>query len=223
MNNASWKETLTGQMAELQIGKVLELVNECLEEGENPLEIIEVCKEGVRRVGELYEKGDYFLAGLIMAGEILRQVLDRVLPLLPVTGSGSSSGLVLMGTVQGDIHDIGKNLAQALFRCQGFNVLDLGVDVPPSEIVRQVRANQPDIVGLSAFLTTGYGAMRETVRLIRETIPAGGQPSVIIVGGGLMNEQVCHYTGADLWTRDAVEGVRKCQDAIRRNLGAGGG
>src|SRR5512136_174870 len=132
MNDMLWKETLIEQMANLQIRQVLQLVNERLEAGEDPLEIVEVSQEGVRRVGESYERGEYFLAGLIMAREILRQVLDRVLPLLPATGRGSSSGLVVLGTVQGDIHDIGKNLAQALFRCHGFEVLDLGIDVPPS-------------------------------------------------------------------------------------------
>jgi methanogenic corrinoid protein MtbC1 len=220
MNNVLWKETLIEQMANLQIKKVLQLVNERLEADEDPLEIVEVCQEGVRRVGESYERGEYFLAGLIMAGEILRQVLDRVLPLLPATGYGSSSGLVVLGTVRGDIHDIGKNLAQALFRCHGFEVLDLGIDVPPSEFIRQVRETRPDVVGISAFLTTGYDAMRDTVQQIRETVPADEQPAVIIVGGGLMSEQVRVYTGADLWTRDAPEGVRLCEEAVRRKRGA---
>jgi methanogenic corrinoid protein MtbC1 len=222
MNNVLWKETLIEQMANLQIKQVLQLVNERLEAGEDPLEIVEVCQEGVRRVGESYERGEYFLAGLIMAGEILRQVLDRVLPLLPATGRGSSIGLVVMGTVRGDIHDIGKNIAQALFRCHGFEVLDLGIDVPPSEFVRQVRETRPDIVGISAFLTTGYDAMRDTIRQIRETIPVEEQPAVIIVGGGLMSEQVRIYTGADLWTRDAPQGVRLCADAVRRKRDAVG-
>jgi methanogenic corrinoid protein MtbC1 len=220
MNNALWKETLIKQMSDLQIRNVLLLVNERLEAGEDPLEIVEVCQDGVRRVGEYYERGEYFLAGLIMAGEILRQVLDRVLPLLPAKSSDSSSGLVVLGTVQGDIHDIGKNLAQALFRCHGFEVLDLGIDVPSSEFVRQVRETRPDIVGISAFLTTGYNAMRETVRQIRETIPADEQPAVIIVGGGLMTEEVRIYIGADLWTRDAPEGVRLCEEAVRQKRGA---
>ncbi len=222
MNNVLWKETIIEQMADLQIRKVLEIVNGRLEAGEDPLEIVEVCQEGVRRVGESYERGEYFLAGLIMAGEILRQVLDRVLPLLPATGRGSSSGLVVLGTVRGDIHDIGKNIVQALFRCHGFEVLDLGIDVPPAEFVRQVRETRPDIVGISAFLTTGYDAIRDTVRQIRETIPVEEQPAVIIVGGGLMSEQVRIYTGADLWTRDAPQGVRLCEEAILQKRGAQG-
>lgn len=222
MNNVVWKENLMEQMANLQIRQVIQLVNERLEAGEDPLEIVEVCQEGVRRVGESYERGEYFLAGLIMAGEILRQVLDRVLPLLPAKGRGLSSGLVVLGTVQGDIHDIGKNLAQALFRCHGFEVHDLGIDVHPSEFVRQVRETRPDIVGISALLTTGYDAMRDTVRQIRETVPAEEQPAVIIVGGGLMSEQVRVYTGADLWTCNAPEGVRLCEEAIRRKRGAAG-
>lgn len=130
---------------------------------------------------------------------------------------------MVLGTVQGDIHDIGKNLVQALFRCEGFEVLDLGVDVPPAEFVRQVRATRPEVVGLSAFLTTGYDAMRETVRQIRETIPVDEQPAVIILGGGLMSEPVCRCSGADLWTRDGLEGVRMCQAAVRRKRDAVGG
>lgn len=222
MNDSLWKETLIELMAGLRIREVLQLVREHLEAGEDPLEIIEVCQEGVRRVGELYERREYFLAGLMMAGEILRQVLDLILPRLSVTDGGSTSGLVLLGTVQGDIHDLGKNLVQALFRCHGFQVLDLGVDVPPTEFVRQVQATRPDILGLSAMLTTCYEPMRETVRQIRETLPADEQPAVIIVGGGLMNEQVGHYIGADLWTPDAMEGVRMCQEAIERARGRAG-
>jgi methanogenic corrinoid protein MtbC1 len=223
MTSLSWKDVLVEQIANLQGDEVLRLVNERLQAGDAPLDVVKVCQEGVRRVGELYERREYYLAGLILAGDILRQVLELVLPQLAVTGGGASNGLVVLGTAQGDIHDIGKNLVQALFRCEGFEVLDLGVDVAPAEFVRQVRATRPEIVGLSAFLTTGYDAMRETVRQIRETIPVDEQPAVIIIGGGLMSEPVCHYIGADLWTRDGLEGVRMCQDAVRRKRGAGGG
>ena len=222
MTSLPWREILIDQIANLQIREALQLVNERLEAGEDPLHIVEVCQEGVRRVGELYERREYFLAGLMMAGEILRQVMELVLPLLPARGSETSNGLVVLGTVQGDIHDIGKNLVQALFRCHGFEVLDLGVDVAPTEFVRQVRTTRPDIVGLSAILTTGYEAMRETVRQIRQTIPADEQPVAIIIGGGLVGAEVGRYTGADLWTRDSMEGVRMCLEAIRRRRGSGG-
>jgi len=116
--------------------------------------------------------------------------------------------------VQGDIHDIGKNIVHVLLRCYGFTVYDLGVDVPPTEFAAWMPKVQPDIVGLSGLLTTSYDAMRETVALLHPEAKQG-QPSVpVIIGGGLINEQVCRYVGADYWTTDAMSGVHLCQRLV---------
>ncbi len=218
---AAWKEALTLHMADLQIGAALSLVRQCLDNGEDPLVVVEVCEDGLKRVGELYEQGEYYLAGLIMAGEIFRQAMEQILPYLG-PGSAEPQGRVLLGTVQGDIHDMGKNLLGALLRCHGFWVQDLGVDVPAAEFLRRVQAVRPDIVGLSGLLTTSYDPMRDVVRLLRTELPPEAQPKAIIIGGATITESACRYTGADAWATDAMQGVHLCQVALKRLAPAGG-
>jgi methanogenic corrinoid protein MtbC1 len=215
MLDAACKEKLVGRMADLQIGEVLNQVQECLEAGEDPLVIVEVCEEGLKQVGDLYERGEYFLAGLIMAGEIFRQAMDLIVPNLK-SDDCDAGGCVLLGTVQGDIHDMGKNLLGALLRCYGFRVQDLGVDVPAEEFLQHVQATRPDIVGLSGLLTTSYASMREVVQLLRTALPPDRQPKAIIVGGATVNEEACRYAGADFWASDALHGVRLCQEILKQ-------
>ena len=124
---------------------------------------------------------------------------------------------MLLGTVQGDIHDIGKNILSIMLSCYGFTVRDLGVDVPPVDFVAAAGEIRPDIIGLSGLLTVSYDSMRETVRLVR----AADEPSLVatpvIIGGGLLNPQVCSYVGADFWTTDAMAGIRHCQALMARH------
>jgi len=213
MQDVAWQERLVTQLTELQFRDVLQQVRESLEAGADPLVVVEMCQEGVRRVGELYERGEYFLAALIMAGEIFRQAMDLIVPHLAVTTPGGDCR-VLLGTVQGDIHDMGKNLVGALLRCHGFSVQDLGVDVPPAEFLKQVEATQPDVVGLSGLLTTSFGPMRDVVNLIR-VLPPERQPKGIIIGGASVSEQVRELVGADFWATDAMHGVRLCQQIMK--------
>lgn len=198
-------------VVELKEQAVLALVQERLQRGDDPLSIVEECEEGMRRVGERYERREYFLAGLIMAGEIFREVMELVQPVIRAQISGKESGRVLLGTVQGDIHDIGKNIQAMLLSCYGFTVYDLGVNVPPAQFLAEAQRVKPDIVGLSGLLTSSYDAMRETVALFRDApVPElAGIP--IIIGGTSVNEQVCRYVGADYWVVNAMEGVRLCQ------------
>jgi methanogenic corrinoid protein MtbC1 len=169
--------------------------------------IIQDCKEGMRQVGAHYERNEYFLAGLIMAGEIFREVMELLHPVVAPKASGHGAGRVLLGTVEGDIHDLGKNIVNMLLGCRSFAVYDLGVNVPPAVFADQVDELQPDIVGLSGLLTSSYDAMRETVLLLRSR----GLQAPIIIGGGQISEEVCHYVGADYWATDAVAGVEICQ------------
>ncbi len=214
MQETAWKERLVTQITELQIRDVLQQVRESLEAGADPLVVVELCQEGVQHVGELYERGVYFLAALIMAGEIFRQAMDLIVPHLAVTAPGGDCR-VLLGTVKGDIHDIGKNLLGALLRCHGFSVQDLGVDVTPAEFLKQVEATQPDVVGLSGLLTTSHSPMREVVNLIRTSLPPERQPKGIIIGGAAVNDQVRELVGADFWATDAMHGVRLCQQIMK--------
>jgi methanogenic corrinoid protein MtbC1 len=176
--------------------------------GEDPLRIMEQCQEGVRQVGLLYEERRYFVSGLIMAGEILRQVLESIEPALERGPAHGSPTTVLLGTVHGDIHDIGKNIVHMLLRGNGFTVADLGVDVPPETFVSEVRRVKPAVVGLSGLLTIAFDAMRDTVSLIRSELP---HPPPILIGGGMVDEKVCRYVGADYWAPDATSGLRLCE------------
>jgi methanogenic corrinoid protein MtbC1 len=155
----------------------------------------------------------YFLSALIVSGEVLREVMELVQPVVQNRLSGHSSGCVLLGTGQGDIHDLGKNIVQVLLRCYGFTVYDLGVDVPPAEFAAQAHAIQPSFIGLSGLLTASYSAMRETVSLLQSAAEPGARPVPIIIGGQV-DEQVSRYVGADYWVTDAMEGVRLCQRLV---------
>ena len=210
MNNTDTGAILIAAITDLQEETALALVRQRLDAGDDPLLIIEDCKEGMRQVGVRYERKEYFLAGLIMAGEIFRQVMEQLQPVVERQVSGHSSGRILLGTVAGDIHDLGKNIVNMLLSCHNFVVHDLGVDVAPTAFAEQAAQVQPHIVGLSGLLTTSYDAMRGTVALLRDR----GYQGPIIVGGGQLNEKVCQYVGADHWSTDAVTGVELCQRLI---------
>jgi methanogenic corrinoid protein MtbC1 len=209
------QSTLIDRVAELDERAVLALVQDRLDQGDNPLSIVEECQEGMRRVGRQYEQGKYYLAGLIMAGEIFREVMELAQPAIESQISGEESGRVLLGTVQGDIHDIGKNIQSMLLSCHGFTVYDLGVNVPPAEFLDQANKVRPDIVGLSGLLTSSYDAMKDTITLIRDTSGGDLADVPVIIGGTSVNEQVCQYVQADYWIINAMEGVRLCQRLLK--------
>jgi len=210
------RELLAMHLANLEEESTLALVRDLLAAGHTPLEIIQVCEQGTRAVGERYEQGEYYLSALIMAGEIFHQVVELIQPHLNDAHVADASGKILLGTVQGDIHDIGKNMFGMFVRSTGFAVEDLGVDVAPSRFVERARASQPDVIGLSGLLTTSFDSMRETVRLLRAELASSVRPIQIVVGGGMMNAQVCRYVGADYWSSDAMEGIRICQRIVRQ-------
>jgi len=197
---------LAADVADLKEADVLRTVRERIARGDDPVAVIEECQAGMRLVGERYSQRRYYLSGLIMAGDILRQVMEMVQPSLEERFSGDASARVLLGTVQGDIHDLGKNLFAMLARCHGLTVYDLGVDVAPARFLDEFDRLAPDIVGLSGLLTASYDPMRETIALLRARSPAA--PVII---GGQIDEQVSRYVGADYYVTDAMEGVRLCQ------------
>jgi methanogenic corrinoid protein MtbC1 len=201
---------LIAAIADLEEETTLALVRQRLDASDDPLLIMEDCKEGMRQVGVRYEQNEYFLAGLIMAGEIFRQVMELLQPVVRRQVSGQASGRILLGTVEGDIHDLGKNIVNMLLTCHRFVVHDLGVDVPPTTFAEQAAQMQPHLVGLSGLLTNAYDAMHKTIALLREQ----GYQGPIIIGGGQLGEEVCQYVGADHWSTDAVTGVELCQRLI---------
>ncbi len=213
----SHKQILIAHVADLHEDAVLALVAERLAAGHDPLSIIEDCQEGLRQVGERYEQQQYYLSGLIMAGEIFREVMEMVQPKIEEQFTGNETGTILLGTVKGDIHDIGKNNLSMLLTCYGFSVIDLGVDVLPSDFLLQAFQARPAIIGLSGLLTSSYDAMKETVDLVRGSGDTAVASIPIIIGGNQLNEQVCQYVGADYWVNDAMTGVRICQQLLTKN------
>ena len=218
MDEQENRSTLIQRLTLLDEISVLAMVQERLAHGHDPLLIIEDCQQGMQQVGERYEQQEYFLSGLMMAGEIFREVMEIVQPVLAEQLCGNESGHILLGTVQGDIHDIGKNIFSTMLRCHGFTVTDLGVDVPPAEFVEHACRLRPDVVGLSGLLTLSYEVMRETVALMRRAPDATCSRLPVMVGGGLLNGQLCNLIGADYWAVDAMVGVNLCKQFMASAL-----
>jgi len=173
----------------------------------DPFMILEHCTQAMEVVGSRFERGEYFLPELVMAGELLRQISDLVKPLMQGTGSHrEKKGRVLIGTVAGDIHDIGKNIVSFLLDVNGFEVRDIGIDILPGQFVEEINVFQPQVVGLSGLLTLAYDSMRNTVKAIEK---AGLRDSVkIMIGGAQMSERIKEYSGADAYAKDAMDGVK---------------
>lgn len=183
----------------------LRLVDEMLSSGARPLDILEECRRGMFEVGARFERGDMYLSEMIMAAEISKQVTERVRPHLG-SSTGANRGKVLIGTVEGDVHDIGKNILVALLEAGGFRVVDLGVDVPPERFVEAIREGRPDVVGMSSLLSTSLEAMKRTVDAIVE---AGLRDRVkIVIGGGRLDRYAAEYVKADAYTDNAAQGVK---------------
>jgi methanogenic corrinoid protein MtbC1 len=215
MNSADPSALLIATITDLEEKSTLALVRQRLDSGDDPLLVIQDCQVGLRQVGLRYERNEYYLAGLIMGGEIFRQVMEMVQPTIQRQVPGRPSGCILLGTVQGDIHDLGKNIFNMLLSCHNFVVHDLGVDVPAATFVEQASQVRPDIVGLSGLLTSSYDAMRETAARLR----AEGYRGPIVIGGGQLSGEVFQYVGADYWTTDAVAGVELCKQLIAGSKG----
>lgn len=213
-NRDDYRRMTIQQVADLDEEAVLATVRQRLEAGHDPLAIVEDSQEGLRQVGVRYEQREYYISGLIMAGEIFRQVMELVQPAITREHHGSEHGRILLGTVAGDIHDIGKNNLGLLLRCYGFTVHDLGVDVPPARFLSEAQRLHPDLIGLSGLLTSSFDAMEETIQLLRSAEGQTLEPVPILIGGSQVNAEVCRYVGADYWVVDAMQGVRLCQELL---------
>jgi methanogenic corrinoid protein MtbC1 len=196
---------LVNAIADMREEEALKLVREMVEGGSEPMAILDAAREAMEIVGQRYEKGIYFLPELILAGEMLNQITDIMKPELAKLPEVKRRGKVLIGTVEGDIHDIGKNIVTFMLDVNGFDVLDLGVDVPAQKFVEAMLDFQPQVVGLSGFLTLAFDAMKDTVAAIES---AGLRDGVkIMIGGGQVNEKIQEYAGADAYGKDAMAGV----------------
>lgn len=198
-------EELIKAITEMREEDALKITQDMLDAGSSPLDILDACRKGLDAVGKCFEEGDYFLPELMLAGEMMNQITEILKPRLAEMPDRERQGKVLVGTVQGDIHDIGKNIVSFMLDVNGFEVLDLGVDIPPQKFVDAIKDFQPQVVALSGFLTLSFDAMKNTV----EAIKAAGQRDKvkIMIGGGQINEEVREYSGADSFGRDAMAAV----------------
>lgn len=209
------EDRLAEALAELRQARVIELVTRKLAEGVEPLAIIEECREGMDVVGQRYESGQYFLSHLIMAARIFSEAMATLEPELLGGQRQEPLGVVVCGTVKGDIHSIGKNIVVALLRSQGFEVHDLGEDVPAAAFVQKARETGAQVIGLSGLMTIAYDSMKETVEALRE---AGLRDKVrVMIGGAFVDERVRAHSGADAFGNSATDAVRLCHRFLGRD------
>ncbi len=192
---------------------VLELTQEALAMGIGPDSILfDALIPSLEEVGARFERGDYFVPEMLIAGKAMSGALNVLRPLLAETGA-ESIGTFLMGTVKGDVHDIGKNLVNIMLEGAGFNVIDLGVQTPPEKFIAGIREHKPDIVGMSAFLTTTMPMFKVN---IHEITKAGLRDDVIImVGGAPVTQEYADAVGADAYAADASTAVRLAKALIK--------
>jgi len=205
-------EDLVKALSNLQEKDVLRIVQERLNNSEEPLSILEDSKTAMEIVGKRFAGGEYFIPDLIFSAEIMKAITDIVKPKLMRLGVTQHIGKFVIGTVAGDIHDIGKNIVTFMLEVNGFEVYDLGIDVPVQKFVEKIKEVTPQVVGLSGFLTLAYDSMRDTVKAIEA---AGLRDRVkIIIGGGQIDENVRKYTNADAYGEDAISAVSFAKECV---------
>jgi methanogenic corrinoid protein MtbC1 len=198
-------QDLVNTLADLKEQEVMKIVKDRLSAGEDPFKIMEDARKGMEIVGKRFSESEYFIPDLVYSGEILKAVTDLVKPKLAKAAESKKLGKIVFGTVAGDIHDIGKDIVVFMLDVNGFEVHDLGVDVPVQKFVDKIKETGAPIVGLSGFLALAFDSMKETVEAIKA---AGLRDKVkVMIGGGQITEEVRKYTGADAYGKDAMAGV----------------
>jgi methanogenic corrinoid protein MtbC1 len=204
---------LVNALADLKEEEALKIVKDRLGAGEEPLKILEDARKGMEIVGKRFADSEYFIPDLVYSGEILKGVTELVKPKMTKTAESKKLGKVVFGTVAGDIHDIGKDIVVFMLDVNGFEVYDLGVDVPAQKFVDKIKETGAPIVGLSGFLALAFDSMKDTVEAIKK---AGLRDKVkIMIGGGQISEEIKKYTGADAYGKDAMAGVTLAEKWVR--------
>lgn len=205
---------LVDAMANMREQEALNVAEKMLNDGEDPLRVLELCREAIEIVGKQFEVGKYFLPELVLAGEMLKRISKMAEPFLEQESEVRTErlGKVVIGTVEGDIHNIGKDIVTFLLDVHGFEVHDLGVDAPPQRFVEAIKEVQPEVVGMSALLTLAFESLKSTVEAIKE---AGLRDQVkIMIGGGAVDEEVREYSGADAYGQDAMAAVNLSKEWV---------
>ena len=203
-------EDLINAMVELEDDIVIELVKNQLK-SRDPISIFEDLKFALIKIGDLFESEEYFLSDLIIAADTFKEASNIMEPYFS-KNTGETKGKVLIGTVEGDMHDIGKNIIITLLRSEGFKVNDLGIDVSPEKFLEEVKNFKPNIVGLSGLLTSSLEPMKKTIQLIKDEYK---NKIIFIVGGVAVNEEWIKDTGADFGTTNAISGLKIINNIIK--------
>ena len=203
---------LVDAIINLQEDESVSITADLLEQGTDPLDILDDCRAGMTIIGERFEREEAFLPELMMAGEILKAISDLIKPKMAAGPQQERLGKVVIGTVQGDIHDIAKDIVVFMLDINGFEVFDLGVDVPPESFIDNVRQEGASILALSGFLTLAYDPMKATIQALKEVFL--NSEVKVMIGGGQVDEYARQYTGADAWGPDAMSAVRLAKDWI---------
>lgn len=204
---------LVEAMANMQEDEALKIVEEMIAKDEDPYKILDLSSEAMQVVGSRYQEGTYFLPELIMSGEMLRKIGEILKPKLAAqSGDAKKLGTVVLGTVRGDIHDIGKDIVGFMLEVNGFTVHDLGIDQPEERFVDAVKEHKPDVLALSGFLSVAFDSMKSTI----EQVEAAGlrEGIKVIIGGGQMDDTVRAYTTADAFGMDAMEAVAFAKETV---------
>jgi 5-methyltetrahydrofolate--homocysteine methyltransferase len=197
---------LVKTLADLKEKEAIKIVEDRLKAGEDPLKILDDARKAVEIVGKRFSDCEYFIPDLVYSGEILKSITEMVKPKITKAAQVKRLDKVVVGTVAGDIHDIGKDIVVFMLDVNGFEVTDLGIDVPAQKFVDAIKNTGCKVVGLSGFLTLAFQSMKDTVEAIKK---AGLRDKVkIMIGGGQIDEQVKSFTGADAYGKDAMEGVK---------------
>lgn len=206
---------LRDAIVEMQEDEALALAKEFIGAGGDAQQVLEACRAALEIVGKRFEQGEYFLPELVLAGEMFREIGEIVKPLLAAQAASQpkSAGIVVIGTVHGDLHDIGKNIVCFMLEVNGYKVVDLGIDVPVKKFVDTVRELHPPVLGLSGFLTLAFDSMKETIEALTT---AGLRDELkVMIGGGQIDDGVRAYTGADAFGRNAMAAVNLCKQWIK--------
>ena len=200
---------LAKAIADLDEDRTLELIKDRLTAGVAALDLLRACQDGMGEVGRRFERDEYSVSDLMMSGEIFSLAAELLQPELK-TGTAATAGTIVMGTVKGDIHNLGKDIVVNMLKAANFDVIDLGVDVPPEAFVEKLKETGATVLGMSGLLTLAFDSMKNTVDCIKA---AGLRDRVkIMVGGRPVDANVCRYVGADNWSTDAQKAVRIAQD-----------
>lgn len=197
-------QQLINAITEIREDDAITITNELLDGGTSPADILGACREAMDVIGKRFEDGKAFIPELMLAGEMMTAISDILKPRMAEEAVAEKLGKVVIGTVQGDIHDIAKDIVVFMLDLNGFEVTDLGVDVPPAKFVETVKETGAKIVGLSGFLTLAFDPMKDTVAALKA---AGLTDVKIMIGGGQIDEQIREYTSADAYGRDAMAAV----------------